>query len=173
MVFSYYNRLNAAQKKIYRKSNDIHAVPLPNASGLHPFIFELAVALEHEDRVKTEHFCQKLTASMVAGLTAPPVRVSVLAARPSASWGELHGLYVPAQGRASAMITIWMRTAQRRQVVAFRSFLRTLLHEICHHLDYELFNLSESFHTEGFYKRESSLFHQLISGEKGGMKNRD
>jgi hypothetical protein len=104
---------------------------------------------------------------MVAGLAAPPVRVSVLAARPSASWGELHGLYVPAQGRASAMITIWMRTAQRRQVVAFRSFLRTLLHEICHHLDYELFNLSDSFHTEGFYKRESSLFHQLISGEKG------
>ena len=54
-----------------------------------------------------------------------------------------------------------MCTAQRRKVVAFRSFLRTLLHEICHHLDYELFHLPESFHTEGFYKRESSLFHQL------------
>jgi hypothetical protein len=61
-----------------------------------------------------------------------------------------------------------MRTAQRRQVVAFRSFLRTLLHEISHHLDYELFKLSESYHTEGFYKRESSLFHQLMSGRKGG-----
>jgi len=167
MVFSYYKRLSAGQKKVYRKSDDIHAVPLPNASFLHPFIFELAVALEHEDRAKVEHFCQRLTAGMVAGLAAPPVRVSVLAARPSASWGELHGLYVPAQGRASAVITIWMRTAQRRQVVAFRSFFRTLLHEICHHLDYELFNLSDSFHTEGFYKRESSLFHQLISGEKG------
>jgi len=170
MVFSYYNRLNASQKKVYRKSDDIHAIPLPNASGFNPFIYELAVALEHEDRAKIEHICQKLTAGMVAGLAAPPVRVTVLAARPSASWGELHGLYVPAQGRASAAITIWMRTAQRRQVVAFRSFLRTLLHEICHHLDYELFNLSDSFHTEGFYKRESSLFHQLVSGEKGNEK---
>ncbi|HET6363924.1 MAG TPA: hypothetical protein VFG02_02645 [Nitrospirota bacterium] len=128
------------------------------------------MALEHEDRAKTEYICQKLTRGMVEGLTAPPVRVTVLVARPSASWGELHGLYVPTQGRASAMITVWMRTAQRRQVVAFRSFLRTLLHEICHHLDYELFNLSESFHTEGFYKRESSLFHQLMSEGKVNEK---
>jgi hypothetical protein len=168
MVFSYFNRLNASQKKVYRKSDDIHAVPLPNAPRLHPFILELAVALEHDDRAKTEYFCQKLSAGMVADLTAPPVRVIVLAARPSASWGELHGLYVPAQGQTSAVITVWMRTARRRQVVAFRSFLRTLLHEICHHLDYELFNLSDSFHTEGFYKRESNLFHQLMSGGRGG-----
>ena len=42
------------------------------------------------------------------------------------------------------------------QVVAFRTFLRTLIHELCHHLDYELFLLEETFHTEGFYKRESS-----------------
>jgi hypothetical protein len=170
MVFSYYNRLNAAQKRVYRKSDDIHTVRLPNASDLHPFILELTVALEQEDRAKTEYFCQKLTAGMVAGLTVPPVRVIVLAVRPSASWGELHGLYVPAQGRASAAITLWMRTVQRRQVVAFRSFLRTLLHEICHHLDYELFNLSDSFHTEGFYKRESNLFHQLMLGAQGKVE---
>jgi len=54
-----------------------------------------------------------------------------------------------------------MRTAQRRQIVAFRTFLRTLLHELCHHLDYELLKLTESFHTEGFYQRESSLLNQL------------
>jgi hypothetical protein len=55
-----------------------------------------------------------------------------------------------------------MRTAQRRQVVAFKTFLRTLLHEIVHHLDYELLELEDSLHTEGFYKRESSLFHRLV-----------
>jgi len=56
MVFSYYNRLNAAQKKVYRKSDDIHTVPLANASGLHPFIIELAASLEHEDRANTVYF---------------------------------------------------------------------------------------------------------------------
>ena len=55
-----------------------------------------------------------------------------------------------------------MRTAQRQQVVAFKSFLRTLLHELCHHLDYEHLALDDSFHTEGFYQRESSLFHQIV-----------
>jgi NAD(P)-dependent dehydrogenase (short-subunit alcohol dehydrogenase family) len=54
------------------------------------------------------------------------------------------------------------------QVVAFRTFLRTLLHELGHHLDYELFELEETFHTEGFYKRESSLFNQLVDKEKPG-----
>ena len=54
------------------------------------------------------------------------------------------------------------RTAQRRQVVAFRTFLRTLLHELCHHLDYTLFELGYSFHTQGFYRRESNLMRQVL-----------
>ena len=62
-----------------------------------------------------------------------------------------------------ARITVWMRTAKRQQVVAFRSFLRTLVHEVAHHLDYELFMLEETFHTEGFYKRESSLSNALLA----------
>jgi hypothetical protein len=60
------------------------------------------------------------------------------------------------------VITVWMRTAAKKHVVAFKTFLRTVLHEICHHLDYELYGLEESFHTEGFFKRESSLFHQTV-----------
>jgi hypothetical protein len=33
-------------------------------------------------------------------------------------------------------------------------------------LDYELLDLPESFHTEGFYKRESSLVHQLFGSQR-------
>ena len=61
-----------------------------------------------------------------------------------------------------------MRTAARRQVVAFKTFLRTLSHELCHHLDYELFTMPETFHTEGFYKRESSLANALLREESTG-----
>ncbi|MEK7221411.1 MAG: hypothetical protein AAB253_09470 [candidate division NC10 bacterium] len=39
---------------------------------------------------------------------------------------------------------------------------------MCHHLDYELLDLADSFHTEGFYKRESSLLRQLLSEELQG-----
>jgi hypothetical protein len=75
---------------------------------------------------------------------------------------ELHGLYLPEEDGASARIQVWMRTAKHKKVVAFRSFLRTVLHELCHHLDYEFFHFPETLHTEGFYNRESSLFHQLV-----------
>ena len=65
--------------------------------------------------------------------------------------------------RTAPVVKVWMRTAQQRRVVAFRTFLRTLLHELCHHLDYVLLGLEDSFHTEGFFKRESSLFKQLVA----------
>jgi len=162
MVFSYYKKLSTTQKRIYCKSDEIHAVPLPDGETLRPLIVRLTFALELEDREQTEEICRTLAAGMAVRLGVPPLRVKVLAVRPSAKWGELHGLYELVEGKASAVITLWMRTAKHRRVVAFRAFLRTFLHEFCHHLDYHLYRLPDSFHTEGFYKRESSLFHQLL-----------
>lgn len=166
MVFSYYKKLSAANKRVYRKSDEIHGVTLPHPEELHPLIPRLTRALEHEDRPRVEEVCQLLVQGIATRLRVPPIRVKVLAVRPLASWGELHGLYEPVEGRAHAVITLWMRTAKQRRVVAFKAFLRTLLHELCHHLDYELYRLPDSFHTEGFYKRESNLFHQLVPGRE-------
>ena len=165
MVFNYYNRLSAAQKRTYRRSDEITAVPLPGAETLRPMVAALERALAAGERSIVETVCRDLVKAMVAALKTPPLRVQVLAVRPSDDWGELHGLYTPVEGRRSAGIQLWMRTARHKRVVAFKSFLRTLLHEFCHHLDYELYALDDSFHTEGFYKRESSLFHQLVVNE--------
>lgn len=167
MVFAYYSRLTRAQQRMYRLSDEVSTVLLPKTTLLRPLVGELAETLKGEDHPKTEVISRKLVFALTASLKVPPARVEVLAARPSRSWGELHGLYTPAEGRRAARITVWMRTARRRQVVAFRTFLRTLLHELCHHLDYELLGLAESFHTEGFYKRESSLLHQLVGTAPG------
>ena len=102
------------------------------------------------------------TVALADGYRVPAVRVKVLLQRPADDYGELHGLYEPEEDGARACITVWMRTAQKKQVVAFKTFLRTLIHEVCHHLDYELFALEETLHTEGFYKRESSLVSELL-----------
>jgi hypothetical protein len=163
MVFSYYNKLSTARKRVYRKSDEIHAVPLPDAKALQPLIPRLTSALEHEDRERTEEICKALARGLTSRLGVPLLRLKVLAVRPTTGSEELHGLYELAEGRASAVIRLWMRTAKHRRVVAFRSFLRTFLHEMCHHLDYHLYHLPDSYHTEGFYKRESSLFHQLVT----------
>lgn len=162
MVFSYYDRLTRAEQRVYRRSDEVTGLALTGASALWPLVEALARALAAEDRPATQAAAQRLLAGLTRALGAPPCRVEVLAARPARRWGELHGLYVRGGRGRPARVTVWMRTARQRRVVAFRTFLRTLLHELGHHLDYELLRLPDSFHTEGFYKRESSLFHQLV-----------
>ncbi len=162
MPFAYYARLSRRQQAIYRRSDGIHAVRMPRAAALAPLVPALEAALEREDRRRIQAICQELADGITSRLGVSRCVVKVHAVRPADERGELHGLYEPIDDGAPARIGLWMRTARRRQVVAFRTFLRTLLHELCHHLDYELFALDETFHTEGFYKRESSLFHQLV-----------
>lgn len=162
MRFGYYDRLSPARKKIYRRSDDIAALGMPAQLDLGRTVVRIEAALRADDRAAVQRECQRLIDALVAGYHVPGVRVRVLARRPADGYGELHGLYEPEEGRTPPRITAWMRTAQKWQVVAFKTFLRTVIHELCHHLDYELFALEETFHTEGFYKRESSLVAALL-----------
>lgn len=171
MPFDYYKRLPRARQRIYVESDRISSVRLPNPGDLYPLVEELRRVLTAEDRLLVQKAAQGLVTNLLKGLKVRPLRVKVLAQRPSDSRGELQGLYQPDEGGTTDQMILWMRTARRKQVVAFKTFLRTLLHELSHHLDYELLGLKETFHTQGFFKRESSLFHQLVP-ESGKEKKR-
>lgn len=175
MPFAYYNRLSAADKRTYRRSDAIVDVPLPGAAAaaLRPLAPRLELALTAENPVLAQTIAAQLLQGLVSALATPPVRIEVLAVRPHDDWGELHGLYEPGEDERAARIQVWMRTARHKRVVAFRSFLRTILHEFCHHLDYEHFGLDDSFHTEGFYKRESSLFRQIMGDAAAPRRRRE
>ncbi len=161
MPFAYYDRLSERDRAIYRRSDAVTTFDLPHPALLHGLVAELRAALESEERRGVEAAAARLANGLATQLGLPAVKVEVLAARPSSGWGELHGLYTREE-RGPARIQLWMRTARHRRVVAFRTFLRTLLHEVGHHVDYEGLRLADSFHTEGFFKRESSLFRQLV-----------
>ena len=161
MPFAYYARLSRSQQAVYRKSDAIVEIRLEDPIVLDPRVAALELALKTEERAATERASQELVTGLTDAMGLPEVRVEVLAARPHSRWGELHGLYTHERGR-KPKIQLWMRTAKKRRVVAFRSYLRTLLHEVGHHVDYTGLRLPESYHTQGFYKRESSLFHQLV-----------
>lgn len=163
MRYAYYAKLKPRQKAVYRRSDEIAKLVLKNRAALKPLVERLAEALETERRAPIERASQSLADALTASFEVPPVRVKVLSTRPSTSASELHGLYETGGRRSPALIRVWMRTAHHKRVVAFRTFLRTLLHELCHHFDYELLKLDDSFHTEGFFKRESSLFKQLVA----------
>jgi hypothetical protein len=161
--FAYYDKLSPARQRIYRKSDAIETLGIPPGLALGRAIAAIAEGLRNEHRGSAQGACQSLVNALLEGYHVPAVRVKVLLRRPADDYGELHGLYEPEEDGTRACITLWMRTAQRKQVVAFKTFLRTLIHEVCHHLDYELFALEETFHTEGFYKRESTLVGALLA----------
>jgi hypothetical protein len=161
--FAYYERLPAASKRTYRKSDSIARVELPDAASLVPLARAIEPALHGADRAAVERACQALADALNAQLRTPALAIRVRERRPSDDWGELQGLYEPDEvTRGKARISLWMRTARKEQVVRFRTFLRTLVHELCHHLDYELYGLAETFHTQGFYSRESGLVRELL-----------
>lgn len=164
MVFGFYHRLSAARRREYERSDALE-VPAPlDPRRLVPPGAALRSALAEGGQPGVRRAAQALADAFVEQLGLPPVRISVLRTRPRRGGSEYHGYYEGAEGDARARITVWMFTARRRQVVAWRTFLRTLVHELCHHLDFEGFGLAESFHTEGFYRRESAVF-RAVAGE--------
>lgn len=172
VVFDYYHRLKPAQQAIYRRSDTLTYVALPRVRSLGRRVQALQQSLKAGRREQVARDARTLLDELTAALGVARVRVKVLAARPHDDWGELHGLYEAGEGRRLACITLWMRTAKRRQIVAFRTFLRTLLHELCHHLDYRLYRLADSYHTEGFYQREASLMRQLLPAKARAARAR-
>lgn len=161
MPFSYFNRLSAPAKKIYLASDAIREVALPNAEMVRPLLPILKEALLKDDHRAVSAASEALVLALTRLMRVPEVSVLVLAERPRRKGSELHGLYTVSPGR-KPQIKVWMRTAALGKVVAFKTFLRTLLHEVLHHLDYSHYKFRDSFHTAGFYSRESSLVRQLM-----------
>jgi len=165
MPFAYYERLSRKDKAVYDRSDAVTGLPLPLAASLWPIVGVLRVALAGDDHRAVQKACALLARGVTEMLHVEPVEVEVLAVRPTLSSAELHGLYTRDDGRPPR-IRVWMRTVRQRRVVAFKTFLRTLLHEVCHHLDYAHLRLADSYHTQGFFQRESSLFHQLVKSDE-------
>jgi hypothetical protein len=164
MPFAYYETLSAANKRIYKKSDAIESIPVRNPGDIHPVVMQLKRSLEDDRRRDVAKLSSEICRLVCEGLGTQSLVVKISSKRPSRSTEELHGLYEWTEGERP-VLTVWMKTAVKGQVVAFKSFIRTVLHELCHHLDYAHFKLEDSFHTEGFFKRESSLYRQIVPEE--------
>lgn len=150
----FFYRLTPRLQRCYLKSDSIDRFEFAMTPAARQRATELMRVLEAENLRAAERGVNELADEIcrIAGIA--PVPVIVRGVRPHNARGELHGLFRVDPPRA---IVLWMRTAQRHDVVKPRTFLRTLLHEVCHYFDYALLGLEDSFHTMGFFKRESYL----------------
>jgi len=170
---SFYRRLRAEQKREYDRSDARKSLPLAPDAALGAAANEIVAALDSGSTKRVGAAAQRLCDGICAALAArsraqpaPAPRVKVLRTRPRRGQSEFHGLYTRFVN-GDCEIRVWMLTAAHGQIVKPRTFLRTLLHEICHHVDMTLLDLPSSLHTLGFHARESSLLRAL---EKSGAQ---
>ena len=158
---AWYRRLPPALRRVAEASDRVSSLSFRPTAPLVQTVTALAETLPGGNPVEVQVLAQRIADGVCTGFAVARVWVRVAERRPHDQRGELHGLYTPGIPPARDTITLWMYTAKLAKVVAPRTFLRTLLHELCHHLDYTHLRLRDSLHTQGFYQRESSLFAAL------------
>jgi hypothetical protein len=174
---AYFYRLPIRAQRCYLAGDTIDRFPLKPSPATFARVAALMRALDGGAPSIVQRASQALLDEICRLLSVRTVRIEVRSVRPRNSRGELHGLFYPrapvraaaansrsrsaTQVPGAALIVLWMRTAQRHDVVKPRTFLRTLMHELGHYLDYALLKLDDSYHSGGFYQRESFLVRTL------------
>ena len=140
-----------ANRARFLESDRLTTLRVPENSNLVEIARCIEAALVDGNGPRARTACSDLLTEMASFYVVPPCRIRVLAARPlrvRERWtSELFGDYTP----DTKMIRVWMRTAVRKEVTSFGTFLSTLCHEFCHHLDFQRFGFPDSWHTRGFY----------------------
>jgi hypothetical protein len=143
----------------FLESDRIKSLNLPSDGDLQEIAQRLESAMKADNIRAVRSACTAFLETASRFYEVPLCGVRVLAARPlrTREHGtfELFGDYSP----DSMLIRVWMRTAVRKEVTSFGTFLSTLCHELCHHLDLKKFGFVDSWHTRGFYERAGVLYH--------------
>jgi hypothetical protein len=143
----------------YLKSDQIKTIDLPTDSTLPRITAQIETAMKSGRMHEVRKHCEEFLIEASDFYKVPRCEIRVLAARPlrvRENWStELFGDYHP----GTMLIRVWMRTAIRKEITSFGTFLSTLTHEFCHHLDFQLYQFQDSWHTRGFYERAAVLYH--------------
>lgn len=147
-----------ANRAGFLESDRIRTLDLPQDGQLVAIAKSLELAMKATS-ADVRRACAQFLDAASEFYEVPACGIRVLAARPlrvREHWTtELFGDYAP----ETMLIRVWMRTAVRKEITSFGTFLSTLCHEFCHHLDYRKFGFRDSWHTRGFYDRAAALYH--------------
>lgn len=143
----------------FLESDRLRNLDLPPDGNLITIASSIESAMKDQTTASVRRACAQFLAELAEFYEVPSCGVRVLAARPlrarERGTTELFGDY-----RADTrLIRVWMRTAVRKEVTSFGTFLSTLCHEFCHHLDFYKYEYPNSWHTRGFYERAGALYH--------------
>jgi len=145
----------------FGESDRIKTLDLPRERKLLTIASSIDSAMQAGVAADVRRSCAEFLAVASDFYKVPACGFRVLAARPlrvRENWtSELFGDYDP----ETMLIRVWMRTAVKKEITSYGTFLSTLCHEFCHHLDFQRFGFSDSWHTRGFYERAAALYHHV------------
>ncbi|HEV8199441.1 MAG TPA: hypothetical protein VGS03_05420 [Candidatus Polarisedimenticolia bacterium] len=159
----------------YRRSLKVTTLPLPDPDAAARIALRLLDVENAEERLAAGQRLLDLLAAQT-GIPTPELVVPDERQPHRRSGGRivysLQGDYrrrrpspadpnVARGGKPLGRIRVPHRTPARGDVVRPGAFLHTLLHEFCHHHDWEALELLRSFHTAGFYARLRDLRSQV------------
>jgi hypothetical protein len=148
-----------ANRAAFLESDRIGNLDLPPGDNLVTIAKSIELAMKAGTTPEVRNACANFLTIASSFYKVKECGVRVLAARPlrvRENWStELFGDYDP----ETMVIRVWMRTAVKKAVTSYGTFLSTLCHEFCHHLDLQLFKFPDSWHTRGFYQRTAVLYH--------------
>lgn len=148
-----------ARRAEFDHSDQMTALSIPGENRLHALALEIESALSSELKKQVQSTCRRFLAEAAGLFHVPPPEVRVLDARPLRVYetgsSELFGDY----HEDTDLIRVWMRTAVQKRVTSFGTFLSTLCHEFCHHLDIRGLGFPNTYHTRGFYERSAVIYH--------------
>lgn len=146
-------------RQFFLESDRLRSIVLPADGRLHRISQAIESAMELGSMGDVRRHSAEFVATVSDFYRVPKGDVQILAARPLRTrrgWRtELFGDYHP----TTMLIRVWMRTAVKKEITSFGTFLSTLCHEFCHHLDFHQFKFRDSWHTRGFYERAAILYH--------------
>src|SRR2546428_9342976 len=148
-----------ANRARFLESDGSRAVTLPEDGCLLAIANSIESSMKEGENADVRNACAEFLAATSEFYRTPNCNVRVLAARPlrvRENWAtELFGDYNP----ETMLIRVWMRTAVRKEITSFGTFLSTLCYEFCHNLDYQQFGFRGSWHTPGLYEPPRAPYH--------------
>ncbi|MBS1956400.1 MAG: hypothetical protein JST89_19595 [Cyanobacteria bacterium SZAS-4] len=145
----------------YQRSDELRTLTLPPGTELREIAANLKAVMKTDDRKQVQAASASLITAMAKAFMVAPPPLKVLNARPlkvTENYAtETFGDY----DFESTAIRLWMRTAVQKKTTSYGTYLSTLCHEFCHHLDVVALELPHTYHTRGFYERAAILYHHV------------
>ena len=155
-------QFSAREQEAYALSNAKTGVDFKITPSMRRKVGDLAIWLAEGDKSRVKETTQLVLDLLCAAAEIPPATLELKETAEARFRGDKLVMKLYGTCEQDGTITVAFKTAVRRKVFAFKTYLNTVIHEYVHWYDARKLNLGASFHTKGFYQRVRGVYAQLL-----------